>query len=375
MTHPDVSTASAADQAVGSVGVSSTDWRPGRAQTRLAISLILVMSLTFLGLVGLSHWQPMLRWMERREAAIWKTQNALYAYRTGYTDADNRLLLQTIYETDYSRPGVYFVGSSTMQFAAATWLLPAEEQSRLHNYSIMSANYKEQFQWIRYLVENRGLLKAGPGNTLVVLGLSHLDARPKRVGSVHWNYIPNLLARHGLYVYSAAEGISDALPAPLSWVQRERCRASEWLNAVRTHTQISARPYTTEAPPTQAEVAAAQEFIHNMMGGDDWSLNMDVQINELIRMITYLQDHGAQVHAVLLPLKSWNHGLKEADAFESRAKAACSAKSVPITDLSRLLPDDCFVDRTHLNSHGQAIVAPIFADLARQWQPSDKALP
>jgi len=321
------------------------------------------MLLTAAGVAGLAHFQPILEWMERRQLAIWAGQNALYAHHVAFADADDRLLLQDIRRADFRRGGVYFIGSSTMQFAMAPWLLAADERRRIHNFALKSANYSEQLQWVRYLVEHKGLLQAGSGRNLVVLGLSHLDARAKLPGTIDWNYIPALFERHGLYSYDADRGIGDALPGPLDWLQRERMRGHHFLRSLWKHRVLPVRPPHPDSGIEPAESAKARAVIHTIMGGEDWSIHMDRQLERLRQIVLYLKERGARVEAVMIPLASWNRGFTEAEAFDGRAKEILRAAGVRVTDLQWACPDSQFFDMIHLNARGQQATTPLLAQI------------
>lgn len=341
--------------------------RVGRLQTRLALLVALVLVLSTAGVAALSRWSRPLDWMFQRQMRIWHETNVAYAYDVGYTDSDDRLLLEDIWETDYRRGGVFFIGSSTTQHTIATWLLPATERPLVHNFAIKSANYAEQFRFVRYLTERRGLLSAGPGKTMVVLGLAHFDTRPKVPGSTDWNYIPALFDRHGLYQYDPLTGLTDRpLPWPWRIATRERMRAYDFLKALGNHAAFAGRPFGTIPPRSARDDLAARRYVHEMMGSNDWKQNMYAQLSELEKMIDYLRAHGAVVAAVLLPLESWNRTLPEAEEFHRHALEIAQAHALPVTDMTWSLPDSDFADSSHLNYFGQQEMTRVMGDIARR---------
>lgn len=333
----------------------------GRTHMRVSVLLLVTMLLAVAAISGLAHFQPILQWMERRQLATWQGQNALYAHHVEFADADDRLLLHDLPRAEFRHGGVYFIGSSTMQFAMATWLMPADERRRIHNLALKSANYSEQFRWVRYLVEHKGLLKAGAGRNLVVLGLSHLDARPKLPGTIDWNYIPALFERHGLHTYGADGTIGDALPEPLAWLQRERMRSYHFLRSIWTHRALPVRPQFHDPGIGPVEAARARAVFRQTMGGDAWPIHMDRQLMQLQHMIRYLKERGALVEAVMIPLASWNRGFEVAEAFDARVKETLRTEDVPVKDLQWECPDGQFFDMTHLNARGQQAITPVLA--------------
>ena len=81
----------------------------------------------------------------RSRAAEWKRTNGMYRDARFYVDPEMRLLNDELQRADYSRGGVYIVGSSAMQTSIAVWELPPAEQRLIHNYSISGATYTQQF--------------------------------------------------------------------------------------------------------------------------------------------------------------------------------------------------------------------------------------
>jgi hypothetical protein len=353
-------------QAPTQTASASESRRNGRLQTPLALLIVALMLLSNAGVAALSRCQPLLGWMLDRQMQAWRRTNVIYAYNVGCIDADDRLLLWDLPETDYRRGGVFFLGSSTTQHSIATWLLPPEEQKLVHNFAIKSANMTEQFQLVRYLVEQRGLLDGPPGKTMVVLGLAHFDTRPKIAGTTDWNYFPALFGRHRLYSYDPVSGVADRpLPRLLRLLQFERMRSYNFLTSLIVHAGFSGPPFGAEARPTPESDNAARAFVERMMGHDDWKQNMRSQLRQLELMINYLQQRGAIVSAVLLPLASWNDALPVAAEFDARAREICRRNAVSLTDLTWSLPDSDFADHSHLNHLGQEAITPILARLAR----------
>jgi hypothetical protein len=339
----------------------------GRVQTRLTLATAAILIAATAAVAGVSRWSRPLDWMFQRQMRIWHDTNVSYAYDAGYVDSDDRLLLQEIWEVDYHRGGVFFLGSSTTQFSIAPWLLPESEQPLVHNFAVKSANYGEQFRFVRYLTEQRGLLSAGQGKTMVVLGLAHFDTRPKLPGTTDWNYIPALFERHGLFQYDPTNGLAD-LPISPVWrtITRERMRAYDFLQSLDSHGNFKGVPFKDVAKRSTQLDDMARAFVHQMMGGPDWRRYMDLQLGELEKMIVYLQSHGAVVRGIFQPLESWNRGLPEADEFRQRVVAIAKDHGVPLIDAMWSLPDSDFADSSHLNVLGQQEMTRVMGELARE---------
>jgi len=349
----------------GGVPVAAPGAGIGALQTRWALAVACVLVLADAGVAALARCRPLLDALFRRELDDWRRHNVIYAYDVGFADSDDRLLLQELPEADFSRGGVCFVGSSTTQHSIATWLLPPDERALVRNLAIKSANMKEQFELVRYLVERRGLLSADPAKMRVVVGLTHFDTRSKIRGTTDWNYVPALFDRHGLYDYDAGRGISDKpLAAPLRFLQRERMRACGFLEYLAKGGRLPGPPLDA-SPFTPDSDRAAVAFVDTIMGGADWRKNMEGQLAELAATFDYLHERGAPVSAVLLPLASWNRVLPQVEPFRALVTSLCAARRIPLEDDSEALPDACFADHAHLNSRGQEALTPKLAALAR----------
>jgi len=113
-----------------------------------------------------------------------------------FLDSGDLLLLDELPHIDCSRGGVYFVGSSNLRMALKDWDRSPQEKALVHNLGVPGTNHLFNFQTLRYLVENEGLLRAGGEKTLIVFGVSY-----HCVGHEYDKtcYFATLLGRHGLY--------------------------------------------------------------------------------------------------------------------------------------------------------------------------------
>ena len=101
-----------------------------------------------------------------------KKTNTVFSNTGNFIDFEDRVLLDEIPQTDYSRGGVYFFGTSTMKWAFTTWDLPVEEKRFIGNYGIGASSHTDQLRLIQYLIEQRGFLTAGKRD-LVILGVTY----------------------------------------------------------------------------------------------------------------------------------------------------------------------------------------------------------
>src|SRR5262249_47943863 len=101
-----------------------------------------------------------------------KKTNTVFSNTGNFIDFEERVLLDEIPQADYSQGGVYFFGSSPMKWAFTTWDLPAEEKRYIGNYGMGASSHTDQLQLIQHLIEQRGFLRAGERN-LVILGVTY----------------------------------------------------------------------------------------------------------------------------------------------------------------------------------------------------------
>jgi hypothetical protein len=328
-----------------------------RRQTAWSLGLVVVIAATYAAVALAARSERFAAHVLARQEERWERTNGLYQEHVDYLDAEDKVLLHDLPNADYSRGGLYLLGSSTMQHAAIPWHWPSEMNA--HLWAIKSANFKEQFQFVQFLAESEGWLAAGGDKPTVVLGLSHLDARMKLPGLVDADFVTALFKRHDLYEYTQEAGMSRLpLPGPVRAWRLERLRDYEFLKSTwneyiapnaEVHRRRTGRP---------GEDAGARAFLAKQLGGENWESTQQTQLAELSAMIDYLHSHKVRVAALLLPIMTWNDEQPFAAAFSQRAHELCQAKNVPLLDLARSVPDDEFFDDTHLAYRGQKRIDP-----------------
>src|SRR5262249_30678997 len=80
------------------------------------------------------------------------------------------------------------------------------ERALVHNYGIGATDLRDQFQFVKYLVEHEGVLAAGGSKNMVILGTSYHAAGYDPDG-----FFAKLWERHGLYRYTYQDGITPIL--------------------------------------------------------------------------------------------------------------------------------------------------------------------
>jgi hypothetical protein len=335
-----------------------------RKQTVLSLCLVAAIAATYAAVALAARSERFAAHILARQEDRWKRTNGLYQEHVGYLDAEDKLLLHALPDADYSRGGLYLLGSSTMQHAAIPWQWPSAMNA--HLWAIKSANFNEQFQFVRFLTESEGWLAAGGDKTTVVLGLSHLDARMKLPGLVDADFVPALFKRHDLYEYSPEAGMSRlSLPGPVRAWRLERLRDYEFLKSTWNEYIMPNADVHRRRAGGPGEDAAARGFLAKQLGGENWESAQQTQLADLSAMIDYLQSHQVRVAALLLPVMTWNDDQPFAAAFGRRVHELCQAKNVPLFDLARAVPNDEFFDDTHLAYRGQKRIDPLILEFVK----------
>jgi len=335
-----------------------TSFPPMNARTQSLLSLAVALAVlgTCVGIDSLARNERLAGWVQSRRLARWEAADTTYQHAMGFVDFENRLLLDEIPRADYSRGGVYFVGSSTVVMSLMTWELPPERRGLIHNYGISGADHTQQFHFVRHLIENENLLEAGGDKTTIVLGLFYGNAAPTEQGP-NGRYVGELFRSHGLFDYNPIDGIR---PVAMSHARRlllhEKARCGNFIRRSLYNAGLSGdfnigiRPDIRPTPDYTIE--QREEFWHHRMG-DDWQSTMAEQVDALARMIDYLHDRDVRVLGLLMPMGSWHDELPYTDAYRRQVTNVCRENSVRLIDLAGLLNDEQFSDSVHFRCRGQ----------------------
>jgi hypothetical protein len=320
----------------------------GRAQMQLSLALWAAIILPVL-LVGLlANFSPIMSNYLAKDAVRHRETNGFYPYTGGYVDPMDYLLLEQLSkEADYSRGGVYFVGASETMISIMPWEMVPAERKLIRNYGIGGLNHREARHFLRCLVEEHDLLRAGGEKTTVILGLSYGMVTKKDLQ----------FKRHGLYTFHSNEGVHRTpMFSFVRFLRVQRVYANRFLN-------VLAFPTSEVRLPSNAGPAVHQaRWIETM--GDDWQKEMQEQMHDLDLLIDYLQERNVRVHAVFPPQATWKAGLPFADAYSDMVKPILAKHSVPTTDFRNLLPDEDYGDSSHFNYIGQWKVHRAYREVA-----------
>jgi hypothetical protein len=290
--------------------------------------------------------RPLERWLMTQSRSLAEQINKLFSDTGNFIDFEDRVLLDEIPHTDYSKGGVYFFGTSNMKWAFQTWDLPATQKRLIGNYGISASNHTTQLQLIRYLIDQRGFFSAGNLN-LVIFGVSfHLGVEPS-------NFFEFLLRRHGLFTINADGQVFPTQVNPIGrWLSIEKARSGGVFWNVGRVTKSYIEWLTGWFHPEPRDPAQYQEMWRLYMG-PNWKPNMDDQIEEFRKTILLVRSYGATVKVILLPQGTWMDSVPFKPYYEVKIRSLCSSTSTALIDLSRSIPDNDFVDSNHLTVQGQ----------------------
>lgn len=343
-----------------------------RAQASVAFLLLASCGLTAWGLHVMSHDPRVLAWVDRQEETFCRATRTALNHDGFLVDANDGLINDDFPSADYSKGGVYFIGSSPVRVATATWKLPAEERKLVHNYAINESDHVCEFMLVRYLVEHNGLLRAGGDKTLMVFGVGSRETgrhyRPE-------GYFVNLWQRHGLFTCSREAGIQPVPVNPVwRWIHLERVRIAGCLGSVAHMLQLRVYLRLHPNPVRNLDSNRFEQSVRLNMG-NDWEHTMDDEFAEFNRMVEYLKARGVQMVVVLLPQGSWSDRMPFEREYRSRMMALCQAEGVPIRDWAGMLSDNEFADSGHCNIFGIDKMQAAFLDIALPFLHSTGALP
>jgi hypothetical protein len=314
-------------------------WKRGN-QFLLAGAMLAAVILTFGTLAFLGRTTPVIPDYVQESLDRQRATNGLYYFDNGYMDEGDFVLLGQLPRDDYSRGGVYFIGASELNTGLMVSRLTPAERQLIHNYSLGDIRHTDVRQYVRMLVEEFDLLKAGGEKTTVILGLTHQLARRKESA-----YADGLFARHGLYSYEWGGTIARR-PMPAIAVEYVLLK-----DLARRYLHLALDP-----PNRVRETPDTPEVMHNHMTGvmtGDWKTLMEAEVQELFATIDYLQERDVHVQAVLPPRGSWQKKYPYADAYLDIVLPILAERNVPVTDFGNLAADDEFMDALHVRYSGQ----------------------
>jgi hypothetical protein len=353
--------------------------QPARPAARLqALAAVLMLSMVALvcgTLDVLTRIAPLMAWLNHQnEESCRQTRNLLY-HVDHFESVQEQVLYEDLPTMDFSRGGVCFFGASEVQFSTKLWELPPETQALVHNFGMPACSQESELVWLRYLVEQKGMLKAGGGKTLVVLGTSYHQAfHPTRTMPAAF---VDSLEGHGLFACDAQQGIHPLQVNPVAkfidFEQTRQARCMVMIRDVFLHQLARWRHHGAELPRPQ-DPALYQDWRRTELG-PQWKEKIDATAQVFRETIDYLRARHVQIRVVLMPLGSWEDALPYAAEYQQHITAICAEQQIPVLDWSKLLADDDFADSVHSDVFGMEKVQATYLDVALPFLRSTHALP
>ena len=317
------------------------------AQSRWLVFYLIIALTACLLIEGAAHDRRLERWMTAQSSSLAVRNGMLFSNNGSFIDYEERLLLDEIPNTDFSRRGLYFFGTSNMKWAFTGWDLPDPPRARLHNYGTGAASHQTILRLVRYVGE-KGLFAAAH-KSKVIIGVSYHLGTTETSSS----YFPALVRRHGVYEITPDDRLRDAPLDPADrWLRIERARCGGFVrNAGRLMKNWTLASLNLKHQPPHVPEVYRREWGKFM--GPDWQRNIDREVGNLAETLEILNAHGVPVKIIFLPQGTWMDGLPFPVYYNERVRALASQTSTAVLDWSKLLPDSDFIDSNHLTVGGQ----------------------
>lgn len=339
----------------------------------LAASLLLmVVASTAIALDSLAHNERLASWLAHESEEYCRKTKTTFWNDGYFADIEDRLLNEELPAADYSKGGVYLMGASNLRAATKFWELPPEQRALIHNYAISRSSHSDVFQFLHYLVDQRGMLRAGGGKTMIILGVSYGEIQYQNDPE---EYFAKLWERHGLYHCSAEKGITPVPVNPLwHFVHFERVRIAGCLDKLSGSVIHQIRSYRGIKPQNK-HGEDFYELRPHLYSEQTWNKSLHDQMEDFDRMLGFLNACNVHVAVVILPYGSWEDKWTFKNAYTAEITAVCNSNQIPLYDWSGRLEDDDFQDSSHLNVIGAEKLQPAFLEIALPFLRSTRALP
>ena len=346
-----------------------------RIQSVIALLLLLLVVSVFGGLGLLTRNKALASWLDRREEESCRQTLRTLIHQEYWESMDELWIYGELPRLDFSKGGVYLLGASDVQCATRLWQLPPELQALIHNFGVSDSNPKGELVELQYLIEQRGMLKAGGEKSLVILGADyHCALHPSQ--SLPPAFADNW-SRRGLFTCDVQQGIRPApVNAILKWLDFEVTREGVLISRFRNlfvHRLSRWRHHGSE-PPRVHDRGFYTEVRRAEMG-PDWRKNIDESAQTFGQTLDYLIARHVQIRVILMPNGSWFDSLPYGQEYRRQIEVLCAQKQVPVSDWSRMLTDDEFADSNHPDVLGMEKLQPAILEIALSFLRSTHALP
>lgn len=339
-----------------------------RFQMSAGLVLLGALVLTGVGLQVLLHSPRFVELMERGELKRFKDGRGLFMNRGAFIEFEDRLLLDEIPNADFSRGGVFFFGTSTMKWGMKTWELEPDSRALVHNYGIGATNHRFVSQFVRHMVEQEGMLRAGGENVHVIL--TCFWTMSNQWGG-NKGFFARLWGRYGLFSYDQDKGIQVS---DLGTVRRkmkfERARlaSSIMVNTRRMVREIAIGAGMQTKGDWKGRNMSSEDRrqLLEFAKAPNWEQDLAREMAALRDLIQYLRDKRVAVTVVLLPTTSIYDDSPLPQQYQSMLRTVAEDNKVPYVDLSKLLGENEYADFHHANYRGLGKVHSALMSLARR---------
>jgi len=339
-----------------------------------ALLVLSAMAAVLGGLAVLTRSNNLAAWIDRKNEESCRQTKTLLLHRGWFQSSEELWIYDQPHQTDYAKGGVYFLGASYVKYSTKLWELRPELQALIHNYGMPAANHKSESVLLRYLIDERGMLKAGGEKNLVVFGVSYETAcYPSQSLPPEWL---NAWDRHGLFAFDPQKGIR-AVPAgafPKFIEFEETFQAECMIRLEKIFFQQISRWRHHGAEPARRLNPALYIAKRRADMGPDWQRRITEDVQVLGQTIDYLQERHIQIRVVRMPEGSWELDLPYRVEYWKQITALCAEKHIPTSDWSKMLTDDEFADSGHPNTFGMDKITPAFLEIALPFLRSTHAI-
>jgi hypothetical protein len=341
----------------------------------LAALLVLSAMTTVLGgLAFLTRSQALAAWIDRKNEESCRQTRTLLLHRGWFQSSEELWIYDQPPQADYSKGGVYFLGASYVKYATKLWELSPDLQTLAHNYGLPAANHESELVLLRYLIDERGMLKAGGEKSLVVFGVSYETASyPSRSLPPEW---VNSWDRHGFFACDQQHGIRAVPVSAMSrFIEFEETFQADCMIRLQKIflQQISQwRHHGLEPPRRHSPALYVAKRRADM--GPEWKCRITEDVQVFGETVDYLRERHVQIRVVRMPEGSWERDLPYSEEYWSQVTGVCAKKHIPISDWSKMLTDEEFADSGHPNTFGMDKITPAFLEIARPFLRSTHAI-
>jgi hypothetical protein len=339
-----------------------------------ALLVLSAMTVVLASLALLTHSNALAAWIDRKNEESCRQTRTLLLHRGWFQSSEELWIYDQPPQTDYSKGGVYFLGASCVKFSTKLWELPPDLQALIHNYGMPAANHKSESVLLRYLIDERGMLKAGGAKNLVVFGVSYETAcYPSQSLPPEWL---NAWDRHGFFACDPQQGIRAVPVSAISkFIEFEETFQAECmirLQKIFLQQIIRWRHHGTE--PARRLNPALYIAKRRADMGPDWKRRITEDVQVFGETIDYLRERHVQIRVVRMPEGSWERDLPYSAEAWRQIIALCAEKHIPASDWSGMLTDEEFADSGHPNIFGMEKIQPAFLEIALPFLRSIHAI-